>query len=97
MSKTGSKKSPAKRARLLPRQPREGAEWLTAVEAAWVLGLSPQTLAKWRCTGATGPPWHRPSGRIVRYLRSDCEAFLRRGGAVTSTTGADAQHRHATA
>lgn len=82
------------RERTEPRQPREGAEWLTPAEAAFMLGCAVQTLAKWRVSGfENGPPWYRSAPRIVRYARADVDAFLRRNGPVSSTTEADARDR----
>lgn len=51
---------------------------VTAEEAATLLKVKTDTLARWRGTG-TGPAWHRIGGRrkgSVRYLLTDLEAFL---------------------
>jgi len=40
---------------------------LTRAEAANLLNLSPQTLANWASTGASGLPFVRLSRRAVRY------------------------------
>lgn len=58
--------------------------WLNPAQAAAYLGVAVSTLAKWRVSG-TGPPFHRPRPRIVRYLRSDLDAWF--GGQHGSTSG----------
>lgn len=75
-----------------PRPPRTDAALLEPAEAAHVLGLSVGTLARWRMEGK-GPAFVRPAARIVRYLRSDIEAWL--GQSVRSTSEADARARGA--
>lgn len=47
---------------------------LTEGEAALVLGVSPATLATWRCRGQ-GPRFAR-HGRFVRYRRADLDKWL---------------------
>ncbi len=54
---------------------------ITRNEAAQMLCLRPQTLAKWSMTGANLPIVKL--GRAVRYRREDVEALIRR-----STVGA---------
>ena len=49
------------------------AEYLDATDAAIYLGLSPNTLARWRCEKAN-LPYHKIGGAI-RYKRSDLDAF----------------------
>lgn len=49
--------------------------WLTTVEAAVVLGLSPATLHTWRCKGDERLPYFK-RGRLVRYRRSDLDRLL---------------------
>jgi len=49
----------------------------TRKEAAAILGLEPQTLAKWAMTGRNLPVI-RISGRAVRYNLADIEAFIER-------------------
>lgn len=49
-------------------------ELLTTREAAKVLDLKPNTLAKWRA-GEVGPAWVQ-IGRNVRYRRGDLSAWL---------------------
>lgn len=71
-----------------PRAPQPGATALTPEEAAYVLGRSVATLARWRVTGE-GPAFVRPKPRLVRYRLVDIEAFL--GTPVQSTTEADAR------
>ena len=46
---------------------------LTPEEAAEFIGSTPGTLSTWRCLGK-GPVYVK-SGRSVRYLRSDLEAY----------------------
>lgn len=80
--------APRKRQPATPRPPREGAEWLAPAEAAHVLGRSTTTLARWRLMG-TGPAFHRPRPRMVRY---NVEAIRRWMAApVNSTTEADSR------
>ena len=50
---------------------------MTRVEAAEYLGLRPQTLAIWKLTGRNGLPCIKV-GRLVKYRRSDLDAFLQR-------------------
>ena len=53
--------------------------WLTPAEAAVYLGISTGTLARWRCMrNGTGPRWHTPAVRMVRYTTSDLDAWLNR-------------------
>lgn len=44
-------------------------------QAANVLGVSPATLATWRCTRRYPLPWVRV-GRAVRYRSEDLAAFV---------------------
>lgn len=53
-------------------------------EAARYLGLSPSTLAKWRCTGE-GVPYIK-LGRAVVYRLRDLEAFVAAQGTRRSTS-----------
>lgn len=48
---------------------------LTRDEAAAVLRVKKQTLAKWACAGGNGLPYIRVGGRVV-YRTSDIERFL---------------------
>ena len=48
---------------------------LSAPEAAEYLGLRVQTLNIWRVTGRYGLPYIK-LGRLVRYRRSDLDAWL---------------------
>lgn len=50
-----------------------GTHYLSAVEAANYLGISPKTLAKWRLSGS-GPIFRR-FGRRRLYHREDLEAW----------------------
>jgi excisionase family DNA binding protein len=48
---------------------------LTPSEAAELLGVRPQTLAMWRCTGRHSLPFVKV-GTAVRYRESDIEKWL---------------------
>lgn len=48
-------------------------EWLTAAEAARLLGLSPDTLRAYRSNGR-GPRFHK-RGHAILYRLSDLEAY----------------------
>ncbi len=48
---------------------------MTEEAAARILGIKPQTLSVWRCTGRYGLPFSKV-GRAVRYSRKDLEAWL---------------------
>lgn len=53
---------------------------------AKILGLSPNTLEKYRSYGGNGPQYIRVSARVIRYRKSDLIAFLdsRSGNLCTS-------------
>ena len=64
---------------------------LLTIDAAAFLGLKPQTLRKWRVTGA-GPPYIRlggPLGRVA-YRRSDIDAWIT--ARTFESTAAEAVH-----
>lgn len=44
-------------------------QFLTAAQAADLLGIRPSTLAAWRCLRSDGPPFSK-IGSAVRYQRS---------------------------
>lgn len=44
-------------------------QFLTAAQAADLLGIKPSTLAAWRCLRSDGPPFSKV-GSAVRYRRS---------------------------
>ena len=48
---------------------------LTALEAAEMLGVAPQTLASWRSTGRLRLPFVK-IGRLVRYREEDICQFI---------------------
>lgn len=48
---------------------------LTTSEAANVLGLPPQTLVNWRCTGRYPLPYIRV-GRLIRYRTADLNEWI---------------------
>lgn len=56
---------------------------LTTYEAAAYLGLSPNTLNRWRYSGG-GPVYHK-LGRAVRYTKRDLHEFLRRSERVNTS------------
>lgn len=58
-------------------------DFLTAAQAAMLLGVSPQTLAVWRITGQYGLPFIKVGGR-VKYARDAVERWL---AARTNTGG----------
>lgn len=47
----------------------------TRAEAASYLGVNPQTLANWACTGKVSIPHHKV-GRKVIYMKSDLDTYL---------------------
>ena len=49
---------------------------MTDSEAAEYLGISPMTLRIWR-TKKKGPKYHK-NGKVVRYARSDLDAYLKK-------------------
>ena len=59
---------------------------LTTADAARLLGLQPQTLAKWRWAG-TGPRFVR-LGRRVMYNLRDLEAFVEAGARESTSQNA---------
>jgi excisionase family DNA binding protein len=50
-------------------------ELITSIEAAEYLGITPKTLEVWRSTKRYHIPYIKV-GRLVRYRKSDLEAFL---------------------
>lgn len=54
---------------------RSDSIWLTPAQAAKYLGVAVSTLAKWRVAGS-GPPFHRPRPRMVRYSRIEIDEWL---------------------
>jgi len=49
--------------------------WMTTDQAAVYLGMSPKTLAVWRCKGK-GPRYHVLQDRLVRYHREDLDGHV---------------------
>ena len=45
-------------------------------EAATFLGVTTETLFRWR-KDRFGPPYSQPTSRVVRYLRDDLVAWMR--------------------
>lgn len=58
---------------------------LTPAQAADLLQVSMNTLAKWRMDG-TGPAYSRVGGKVVRYSTDDIDTYLS-STRVTPTTG----------
>lgn len=56
-------------------EPAAPMKLLTARQAGEQLGVSPETLERWRGAG-TGPAFIRLSGRYIRYRPDDLEAFI---------------------
>jgi excisionase family DNA binding protein len=56
---------------------RKGTELLTRKEAATYLGVTESTLAVWACVKRYNLPYVKV-GRLVKYRRSDLEAFIER-------------------
>lgn len=50
-------------------------EFFDTKGAAEYLGLSPQTLEKWRCWTSDGPAYYK-IGWLVRYRQEDLDAWL---------------------
>jgi excisionase family DNA binding protein len=70
----------ARRKTVPDREPAEAKslpELLTSQQAADHLGVTPQTLAVWRCTRRYAVPFVKV-GSKVRYRRADLDRFLRR-------------------
>jgi excisionase family DNA binding protein len=55
------------------------SDLFTREQAAAYLGVSPRTLAVWKCTGRYDLPVVKLGLRIVRYRKSDLDAFITRG------------------
>ncbi len=66
-------------------EPPAPMKLLTARQAGELLGVSPETLERWRGAG-TGPAFIRLSGRYIRYQPDDLEAFIQ-GSRRNSTAG----------
>ncbi|WP_145495596.1 helix-turn-helix domain-containing protein [Yersinia massiliensis] len=49
---------------------------LTRKEAAAELGVSPQTLANWACSGSVPIPFYKVGKKKVIYHKSDLDAYL---------------------
>ncbi len=56
-------------------EPPAPMKLLTARQAGELLGVSPETLERWRGAG-TGPAFIKLSGRYIRYRQDDLEAFI---------------------
>ncbi len=53
------------------------SDWLSREDAARYLGVSVNTLATWATGRGPGLPFAKISRRMVRYSKSDLDAFLR--------------------
>ena len=51
------------------------SDWMTPEQVAEYLGLTTEGVRQWRKLG-TGPAYARVSQRVVRYRRSDIDAWL---------------------
>ncbi|MCB9892723.1 MAG: helix-turn-helix domain-containing protein [Planctomycetes bacterium] len=51
---------------------------LTSAEAATIIGVSNETMFRWRKDGQ-GPAYVQPTPRVVRYRREDVLAFIEQG------------------
>lgn len=60
------------------RDPRTRDHLLTAHQTAAFLGLSPHTLAVWRCTPGKNHLPYCKLGKSVRYREADLVAFVER-------------------
>jgi predicted site-specific integrase-resolvase len=58
-----------------------GEVLLTPAEVSLLLGIRPQTLAVWRCTGRVSLPFVKLGTRAVRYEKQAVMAFLHGQGA----------------
>ncbi len=58
-----------------PAAPASEREWMTTEDAAAYVGLRPITLEIKRCKGG-GPKYEKPARNIVRYRRSELDAWL---------------------
>ncbi len=56
-------------------EPPAPMKLLTARQAGELLGVSPETLERWRGAG-TGPAFVKLSGKYVRYQPGDLQAFI---------------------
>lgn len=52
------------------------AEWLSEAQVADLLGYSVGTVRQWRQRGQ-GPRYYKHGPRVIRYLRSDVDRWLR--------------------
>lgn len=68
----------------LPNHPHSTV--LDTDEAARFLGISPASLASWRCTGTVRIPFVR-IGRAIRYRMADLETFLTQHAHALPKTG----------
>lgn len=59
----------------LPLIGSKTSDTMSTDEAAAYLGVAPSTLAIWRCTKRYPLPYIKV-GRLVRYRKSDLDAFL---------------------
>jgi len=72
---------------LSPNDSPRDTDVLTRTEAAKMLGVKPQTLAKWQATHRYGLPAIKYGKRSVGYLRSDVLAFRDKHRELNGATG----------
>lgn len=70
------------------RQPIGDERLYTSLEAAELLGISPQTLAHWRVRG-TSPRYLVLNARCIRYRASDITAWLTQRSQASTAENAD--------
>lgn len=58
--------------------PLNPADLLSELEVSASLKISPQTLRNWRAKGE-GPRFFKVGKRVIRYRRSDVDAFIETG------------------
>lgn len=58
---------------------------MTTKEVAHMLGLTVNTLEKYRCYDGKGPKYIQISKRAIRYRKSDVDAYLEERSGYTST------------
>ncbi|EAR0241244.1 helix-turn-helix domain-containing protein [Salmonella enterica] len=49
---------------------------MTRKEAADYIGVSPQTMATWACTGLVTIPYYRAGAKKVIYMKSDLDSYI---------------------
>ena len=75
-------------------KPEYDDEVLTTEEAAKFAKHSPRTFEHLRCSG-NGPPYFKPSPKVVRYLKSDVLASLEASRRTSTSEGSEAPRESA--